>query len=387
LNPIRVVFLKELTDGVRDRRSLMSLLVFPVVGPLIIALMLAMTPELLADDNEISLPVIGRENAPALITFLEDRGVVIVDAPADPMGAIRSRKLDVVLVIPDDYSTRFRAGRPATVELFGDAFNDRGGAARRTRRLLQGYATKVGTLRLLARGVSPDLATPVAVQDVDLSTPRSRAAIFLNFIPMFVLLAAFIGGMYSATDSTAGERERGSLEPLLLNPITRRALVLGKWLAAVAFSAFTLTFTFFCTLVALGRVPIDELGISLTLEPFDIAIVLATTLPLAFFASAAQLLAASFARSFREAQTYLSLMVFIPTLPAALLTVSPLDSELWMMAIPVLGQQVIMMDVIQGDAVQPVAIVLAGVAALAGALICVRFTAVLFQREQIIEGR
>ena len=145
--------------------------------------------------------------------------------------------------------------------------------------------------------------------------------------------------------------------------------------------------TLACTLVALSRVSVEELGISsLSLEPSAVVDVLLATLPLALFASAAQLLTASFARSFREAQTYLSLMVFVPTLPAALVTVMPLKSQLWMMAIPVFGQQVLLMDVIRGDAIPLGWVAVAAAVSVAGALVCLHLTAALFRRETIVYG-
>jgi len=389
VNPVAVVFKKELVDGLRDRRALVSLFLFPLVGPVLISFILSQTTGQLSSDEAMRLPVVGRDHAPSLVTFLDERGLDIVDAPADPVGAVAERQERLVLIIPDDYGERFDAGRPATLQLVTDEYRTDGqGAAARTRELIQAYSAQVGTLRLLARGVTPDLAKPVAVQEVDVSTPKSRAAVFLNFIPMFVLLAAFIGGMFSATDATAGERERGSLEPLLLNPVTRRALVYGKWLASVVFACSTVLSTLILTLVALSRVSVEELGLgSLSLEPLAVVQVLACTLPLALFASAAQVLTASFARSFREAQTYLSMMVFIPTLPAALLTVTTVKAKLWMMLVPVLGQQVLLMDIIRGDAVPVGWVVAAGAVSLVGAMLCMQLTANLFRREAIIYGR
>jgi sodium transport system permease protein len=390
MSPIRVVFAKELIDGLRDRRSLMSLLLFPLVGPMLIAFILSQTTAKIASEIDELLPVRGAHNAPGLIAFLDERGMDIVAPPDDPLEAVARRDIDVVLIIPDDFGERFRKGQPAPVQIVSDEFRtDRQRpAAARLRKLIAAYSAQLGTMRLLAHGTSPDLAQPIRVHNVDVSTEKSRAALFLNFIPMFVLLAAFIGGMFMATDSTAGERERGSLEPLLLNPVSRRTLVIGKWLATVVFSSFTVLLTLTCTLVALSRISVEELGISsLSLAPDEIAMVLVATLPLSLLASAAQMLTASFARSFREAQTYLSLMVFIPTLPAALVTVTPLQSELWMMAVPVLGQQVLLMDVIRGDQISLGGAFLAALVAVIGTFACILAAAALFRRERIVYGR
>ncbi len=388
MSPALVVFLKEMRDGLRDRRSLFSLLLFPLVGPILITVMFTLTAEQLAPEGRQQLAVVGRDNAPALIAFLEQRGIDIIDAPADPLSAVRDRDVDAVLVIGADYARRFAAGKPAKVELIlDDSRTETHAAVHRVRGAVQAYSSQVGTLRLLARGVSPDLAQPVVIDAIDLSTAKKRAAVLLNVIPMFMLLAAFMGGMYTATDSTAGERERGSLEPLLLNPVTRRSLVLGKWLATVCFSACTVTFTLLCTLLAMNQVPLGRFGISFTLTVIDVLWLLAAMLPLPLFVGGAQLLVASFARSFKEAQTYLSLMVFLPMLPAILTTISPIESKPWMMLVPVLGQQVLLTDTMRGDFPGALAFLIAALTSLAAGYACVLVTAALFRREGVIYGR
>lgn len=388
MNRVLVVFLKELTDGLRDKRSIFSLLLFPLLGPVLVSVMLAQTAEQLSGADGVELPVVGRDNAPALVRFLEERDITIVDPPADVLGAVEDRDVHAVLIIPDDYGERFRAGKPATVELVMDqSRTDATVTIRRVEALLDGYARSVGTLRLLAHGTNPDLMTPVKVQHVDVSTPKKRAAVFLNLIPMFVLIASFIGGMYTATDSTAGERERGSLEPLLITPISRRALVMGKWLTTVVFSSFNVVFTLAASLIALSRVPMEGMGITLSLSPADTVGVLLAVLPLSVFVGSAQLMVASFARTFKEAQTYLSLMIFFPMVPGMMATFSPIKTQLWMMAVPVLGQQQLLSDVIRGDPVAPLGFVLAAVSSLVLGFACVLGTAYLFRRESIVYGR
>ena len=388
MGPLFAVFRKELLDSLRDRRSLLSLLLFPLVGPVLMSLVLTQAVEQQAPVTSVKLPVAGADHAPGLIAFLESRNVEIVEPPADPITAIRDQQVDLVLVIPATFGARFRTGRTATVELISDdSRTDTQSSVRRVRGLIAAHSQAVGALRLLAHGVNPALGEAVKITDVDLSTPKKRAAIFLNLIPMFVLLAVFIGSMHSATDSTAGERERGSLEPLLITPIGRRSLVFGKWLAAVVFSGSTAVFTLGCTLLALGRVPVERFGMSLSLAPLQIVGVLVAVLPLALFVAAAQMLVASFARSFKEAQTYMSLMIFIPMLPGLLFTIQPIKTAAWMMLVPVLGQQALLMDVIRGE---PVAIASYGVTALSAtlaALLCIQATAALFRRERIIFGR
>jgi sodium transport system permease protein len=379
---------KELRDALRDRRSLLSALLYPLLGPLMILVMFSYIVDTHTQERPLKLAVIGQDNAPTLIRYLEGQGVEIEDAPADPLAAVRDGELDVVLEIPAEFGEAFRAARPAPVRLIlDDSSAPSQTSIKRTRRLLLGYSRQVGSLRLLARGVDPSLANAIAIEDVDLATPQKEAAKLLGMLPMFVLLAGFIGGMYVATDATAGERERGSLEPLLCNPVSRRALVVGKWLAATAFAVVSIVLTLALTLLALTFVDLDELGIVLDLGPVEIAGVLAATVPIALLAAAAQLLIATFARTFKEAQTYLSLMMLIPMIPGVVMSIEPIHSVLWMMPIPLLGQQVLLMDVLRGEPTSALDFALTGLSAVAVAVVCLLINARLFEREKIIFGR
>src|SRR4030095_10365977 len=142
-------------------------------------------------------------------------------------------KVELAVVIPEGFSNKFKESRPALVRIVADSSrNDARATVGRVRGLFAQYGAESGSLRLIARGVSPAAARPLDIQDIEVSTAQQRATQILTFIPMFILMAGFVGGMQIATDSTAGERERGSLEPLLVNPAPRLVFVGGKVLAA-----------------------------------------------------------------------------------------------------------------------------------------------------------
>ena len=384
---VKTVMVKEALDGLRDRRSLMSALLFPLFGPVLIAVMFTMIVKEQGSEKPLELPVVGGEHAPGLIEHLEDLGVIIEEAPPDPKQAVSDGDLDVVLVIPEDFEEDFREARPAIVELIVDSSRRESKTPiRRTRKALEAWSASLGTMRLLARGVDPKIAKPLGIHDIDTATPQRHAANILNMVPMFVMLAIFVGGMFVATDSTAGERERKSLEPLLLNPVSRDALTLGKWLATTIFSSIGLLITLVGSVVALSRVPLQEIGLTLSFDAAQGVAVIAALLPLSFAAAGIQMLVASFARSFREAQTYLSVLTLVPTLPAVFLTLNPMKSEAWMAGVPVLGQQALLMDVLRGEPTEAWMFALAGGVALGLGAACVWATARLFERERIIFG-
>ncbi len=385
---IGVVLGKELMDHMRDRRSVLTALIFPVLGPVMFAGMFTILAGWMREDRPLQLSVVGTANAPNLIAFLERAGAQLTPAPADYEQQVQDGDLDVVLVIPKAYGDDFEAGRSAKLELVVD--NSRNQARvpiRRTQRLLEAYGGQVATLRLLARGISPELARPLQVDEVDLATSAKMASNALNMIPLFLLMAALMGGMHLAIDSTAGERERGSLEPLLLNPISRPALVAGKWLATILATTVTVLLTLLGFKIAIGRVPLEDLGVRADLGIEQMLSILAVVLPLTLMASAAQVLISTFARSFKEAQSYIQVLMMIPVLPSAFLSLSPIKTQLWMMAIPFLGQNLLVTSLMRGEGMDPMGLLLslAGVLVVTG--ICLAATVRMLGSERVVFGR
>ncbi len=379
---------KELLDGLRDRRSLLSALLFPLLGPILCAVLLNTMANSSSRTEPLELAVLGSANAPSLVAFLETQGVTVLDPPRDPEAAVRDGELDVVLIIPEGYGERFRSGHSARVELVLD--NSRSSARHtisRTKKVLAAWSGQLATLRLLARGVSPELLQPVVVDERDLATPQKLAASLLDMITMFVILAAFFCNMYLAIDATAGERERRSLEPLLINPVDRDMIVLGKWGATVIFGGAGVVLTLVFITIAMGYVPLQDIGVRVSLGPAVVGQILAVTLPLSLLAGAMQLLVASFARSFKEAQTYISLILFLPMLPGLALSMNPVKTEDWMMLVPMLSQQLLVSDMMRGDPTGVVRHALAIASTLVVSGLFLWWTARLFRKETIVFGR
>ena len=388
MNGALAVFRKEAIDHARDRRSLLSALMMPVFGPVMFALMMNLVASWTREDRTLVVSVAGMERAPSLVQFLERHNAVVTPAPPDYEARVREGQLDLALVIPDDYPKDFVAGKSAAVRLVVDDSRERTlSAVRRTQRLLTGYSQQLAALRLLARGVSPELAAPVTIEEEDLATPEKTAAKVLGMIPLFLLLAAFVGGMHLAIDATAGERERGSLEPLLSNPVARRDVVLGKWAAATLAAALGVTLTLAGFLVAVRQVPLHELGVQVRLGPAEAAVLLAAALPLTLFTAALELLVATFARTFKEAQSYISVLMLVPSVPGALLTFYPLKTTAWMAATPMLGQALLLNDALRGEPLVPAWFALAALGAIAAAALCLALCARLLADERIVFGR
>lgn len=384
---LRAVFDKELTDALRDRRALLSALAFPLLGPLLLGGMFTGMQHTLSSDgdDDLRLPVAGQAHAPGLLAYLRENGVVIIDAPDDPEQSVRRGDHDVILAIDAQYSDDFSTASGASVNLFVDrSRTTAAGVTRRVRRLVDTFGGRIGSFRLLARGISPQVLAPISVHEVDLATPRKHSANLLHMLGLFVILSMFVGGMQVAIDATAGERERGSLEALLLNPVPPLTLVVGKWLVALTFAVTSGALTLTLTAIIMPLVPIESLGLSFQIGFGDALAIAAVMLPFAPLAAASQVLVATFARSFKEAQTYLSLLLFVPMAPGLAAQVMGIRSAWWMMPVPALGQQVLIGDLLRGDTVSVTQVVVAGVSCGILAWVCLRATARLFAREGII---
>ena len=357
LGATAIVFIKECRESLRDRRVLVNaLLLGPLLGPLLFVMLLRLTisRQLTQATRPLPVAIIGAQRAPNLIAALEQQGLQVLPAVADPQGAVRAQRLVLVLRIAPSYADDWRAGRPAQVEIIYDSSRrDTGAALQRLRAMLENYSRRTASLRLMVRGLSPTLLAPVVAAGRDQATPQGRGALLFAMLPYFLILSALIGGMWLAIDSTAGERERFSLEPLLINPVPRDRILLGKVLATAAFSLASLTLALLGFMVAGAFLPTNQLGISLGLGPAVVGAILPVMIPLVLLLVIGEVLTTAFSRSAREAQTYLSLVMLIPVIPSVVLSILPIRAQLWMYAVPLLGQQLTIMRLLRAEPLAP----------------------------------
>lgn len=386
------VFLKEFKDNLRDRRTLlMALLVGPVLVPvLFVFLMKAAISQGIKDTDALPVVVIGAEHAPNLVQHLVEQGAdvqrVEPDAAIDPESLVREDKETVVLVIPADMNEHYRAARPGSVRLYFDA-SERTGERRADRiaRLLDAHSRQLGMMRLQARGVAPEVLLPYFVDRVDLSTPTSRGVMIFGMLPYFVLMATIMGSFYLAIDTTAGERERGSLESLLSLPLSRAQVVLGKVAVAVVFSAVSLVLTVIVLALAFRQLDLGTLGINTALTASQVGGVLAASLPFTVFAGGMLTLVASYAKSYKEAQTYLSLVMLVPLVPVMVGMAMGTDLSAVGSLIPGFSQHLLIMEIIKGVDVPPLYLLYsAGTTVAAGAMMIL--AAILLYRSERILG-
>lgn len=386
---LSVVLRKELVDGLRDRRSLLSVLAPLALLPLMLFVAMSQASESVERARQIKVPVVGAEHARELTDWLDQQaGIEIEQGPDQPREAVRNGDVDFVLVIPEDFAERFAGSETAEVEIILEGMDrslDR--AVGRVRDLVRGYGRGIADQRLIVRGISPEVARPVRVETIELATQQQRTAMLIGFMPLILVMGIFVGGLQVAIDSTAGERERGSLEPLLVIPVPRLSIIGGKWLAATAFSLASAVLTAALMGIGLEYSPLQRLGLRLELDGGVMALMVAAIVPLAFSVTALQMVVATLARSYKEAQSYVSFLMLLPMLPLALTMNSPIEDASWRLLVPVLAQQQLIQGAIGGEGVGLVDFVVTVLVAAAFAGVCLWLTSDLFRRERIVFGR
>jgi sodium transport system permease protein len=397
MNAIVVVLQKELRDALRDKRSLMSLFIFPVIGPLMIFFLFNTILDSVEEAQDLVLPVVGVSHAPDLIDYLRQNGVTIEEV--EPAGtevfseeqykaverSIAARSHNFVLLVPNDFTQQVADNVPVNLELHYDSSRQNENAkVGRVQALLEGWGRETASLRLMARGISAGVMRPVNVARIDVAGEQARAQSILGMIPMFVLMAAFMSGVGIAVDATAGERERKSLEPLLVNPVSRSYLVVGKWLAATVFSVVGLVLVMSLNLFAMSRVPLEELGISFIVGTREITGMLLVAVPLGFFATALQIFIGLFARSFKDAQVYTGLMMLLPIVPFYYNLANDTGRQFWMNFVPLLGQNMLLTDVVSGRTPAMTDFVLAACSLALWAALFIALATHLIKRERLL---
>jgi sodium transport system permease protein len=391
MHTILTVFAKEFRENLRERRTLFSALILgPLLGPLLFAGALSLQIERSAShpDRAVKLALAHGERAPNLAAFLTESGIAVqpVDyEAAAARAAIRAHRQERVLEVTADFARHLASGAPAPLVLYADS-SDVSSAADtdHVRAVLEQYGSVIARLRVVARGVDPLVLTPIALQDIDVSTPAARSVVALGTLSYLVLLTMLMGGMYLAIDATAGERERGSLEPLLTVPAQRAHLIYGKILAACAYMSLSLLLTVTAFAILLRFVGLERFGMSVNFGPWVALRLVLFCLPLVPLGAALMTIVAAYTRSYREAQTYLGLVLLVPTLPLVFAGVMGLRPSLAFMAVPSLSQHFLITSLLRDEPVPQLYFAVSVLATLAVGALLVLIAGRLYRREALL---
>jgi len=340
MNKIIAMVRKELIDAARDKRSVMAGLYYAIGTPLIMCGLFMVLIGQLTSPDDLKISITNPDKAPDLVRFLSNKGITQGEAGAKDLKAIE-------LIISPDYAKQMNQGKGAEITIVADNSEEKlQNSIRRLEKQLQAYSAEMGSLRLIARGIDPRVVQPLKVNVHDQATTDSKGGMILGIAIFTMIYSVFISGMNLAIDTSAGERERNSLALLLSHPLTTRQLVLSKIIAVGLFALLGLVLILLVSKVAYTFVPWQELGFSVSITNEFMALMLLVGIPVALMAACLQLFVSFMAKTFKEAQSYLTMVLFVPLAlsMAASYNIAP-DILQWL---PVSGQQQALMDFIKG---------------------------------------
>ncbi len=378
---------KELLDNLRDRRSTILSLVYPLIGPILLGVLIVLVGASLAAPKVSEHVVVakGSGQAPDFVSFVHDQGADIVETNiVDVTSAVRQGMHASIVVFPDDYAELKDLEKTAQIQLIMDA--SRLGSIMsigRTVELINRFNRHLADQRLSQRDIEPELAYPLEVKSVNVAVSLSITGVFLNMMAPFLIFTVFLGGVYMAIDTTAGERERGSLEPLLINPVPRWQFMVGKYLASLAFTAIAVFTGVVAYKVIFEIVTLLGVGIQTNPSVADFALIFALCVPMMMLAVAIQMIIATVSKSFKETQTLLGLLPLLPSLPGMIMVFVPMQAKTWMMFVPTYGQTLLISEIVRGDAPDPANVMLASGSTIVFALALCWVAARFYSREQV----
>ncbi|MBW3527648.1 ABC transporter permease [Shewanella sp. NKUCC05_KAH] len=343
MNKIIAMVRKELIDAARDKRSVMAGLYYAIGTPLIMCGLFMVLIGQLTSPDDLKITIKNPDKAPDLVRFLSNKG--ITQGAADGSDAKDLKAIE--LIISTDYAAQMNQGKSAEITIVADNSEEKlQNSIRRLEKQLQAYSAEMGSLRLIARGIDPHVVQPLKVNVQDKATTDSKGGMILGIAIFTMIYSVFISGMNLAIDTSAGERERNSLALLLSHPLTTRQLVLSKIIAVSLFALLGLVLILLVSKIAYAFVPWQELGFSVNITTEFMLLMLVVGIPVALMAACLQLFVSFMAKTFKEAQSYLTMVLFVPLAlsMAASYNIAP-DMLQWL---PVSGQQQALMDFIKG---------------------------------------
>ncbi len=362
MKAIFAIFRKEMIDAMRDRRTLLVVLLSSLLG---VPLLLLIVSEVLSqvESQEIKRTVVAVDirYAPGLENYILRQGFQIQPAPADYEKKLHSKELtQPVLLVPKDFEDKLSHGEKATLEVVFDTANTQAQfGLRPLRKILDGYAQEHALMGLMMRGVSSEILQMVEVKERQISRPEERKVTITGMLPFMLIMAIVIGGMYAAIDTTAGERERGSLEPLMMNPVSGWQLAIGKWGAVATVSMTVVVLTVLSFFPSQWLIRNETLRTEFQFGSREALGFLMVLLPLAASLAAVQIAVALNCKSYKEAQVRNQMLSLVVSMVPLTLTFNPGREPGWFQWAPVLAQNIMMNHVLKGEAVGQAAIAIA----------------------------
>lgn len=368
-NQILTIYLKELKDSLRDRRTIISMIVVPtLLMPLLMFGGFYVMSKVVkkAQDEATTLVVIGGADSPGIMTALKtEPRLHLVESTTDYKTLVSEKRVRVAVEIPPGFEASLKAGAPQTVMIYHYEGEMKSGmGAGEVEKFFRALREKTVEARLADKGLTPDLIKPFEVKRKNVAPPEKVGGnIIGGLIPYIIIILSFTGAMYPAIDLTAGEKERGTMETLLCSPVHRVNIVLGKLLMVMTASVATIAFTLLsssATILAGGSLMMGgkkaaaaasaggSSGFIPVIDPSGILGVFAMIAPVALLFAALLLTIALFAKSYKEAQSYVSPLIVVVIMPAMMGMLPGMELSVKTALIPILNLSLACKEMLSG---------------------------------------
>lgn len=380
---LKALMIKEFKEAFRDRRALMVAMSMALLMPVMIMVMLNVAIKEAVDNPAVYVKYSGEQHAPKLIKALADENILsFADVPDDEARNWNERNIE--LSIPDSYIIDMAEGNPIELTLRAD-FNEKSLSSpiRRIKDIINEHSLLIGYKRLLVRGIDTKLLQPIKLLEQDTSLPSSNAMMVTLILGVYLMMAAFMSGLPVAIDSSAGERERNVLEMLLCQPVSTLKIVLAKLSCASSIAIISIILMLVLTSVAMNFVDLTKIGATFSIDAHTFVILLLLLVPICFLAASLQLLFAFQAKSFKEAQSTVTMLIMVPSfIPFALMLMD--DKPAWVEWLPISGQSLLMEDVFKGLAIDWNALLFTSGATIALTVVLVAILAKRLTAEKVV---
>lgn len=351
---IWITFTKEVKDISRDKRTLLTNLLVPIIlMPVLFAVMGGGMEKMEKDITENVTVALAREsNTEEIRNLVENEifadypNIKLVESPEDPIEAVRNDEMRFVLDLEKDYASRLEEGVPFSITVIYDQSDTKSsGSYGILAAAINQYNQRIVQERLVDLGINPQILEPVQLIESNAADENSSGNLMLMMIlPMLASILIAVGGIPAATDLVAGEKERGTFEPLLTTQAGRLSILLGKYMTVTLFSIVSVIAQLIGVMIGgiispgfltMGG-PGGDLSFSIPVPALVLTILITITLGMVF--SAIQLAISTYAKSFKEAQTYLSFLIFVAMIPSyTTMMMQPDDLKIYMFFVPLLN--------------------------------------------------
>jgi sodium transport system permease protein len=387
---IKTLFTKEFLDSIRDKRSVFAALIGALFAPIFFAVLVTVMFEDAISIDELYITVENQEQAPYLVDLLEKSKIIHADMPKTgktfELDGEEIEHSKITLTFDDDFAQKMERGENATVTLLADYSEKSAGVETyRVKSVINSYQSQLVGMKLIARGVSPSLLRAIHIEENDTSSPSSSSAFLLGMLGIMILVSVFISSANVAIDCSAGERERNSLELLMMQPVSTMQVVLAKTMNTAFFGAVAATLSIILTAIVIPFIPFYKAGMTFNFN-FEIGITFwLLLLPLAVFAAAFQLATAFHAKSFKEAQSYIQYTVMVPSMVIYMVEIVNYKNTLFSY-LPIIGQQQAISQLMRGELESYTPLLICSAVTIVISVILIKFTANSLKSEKVVLG-